>query len=143
MTDGAGPVRGGGGSLEAVSAQLAGISAQNEQLRAQVASGRLTIDPEAAEKAAQAYERAQRRVQRLSRNTDLLLKVQGLGEYHSAVQLSRKFEAKADDGSSGAVALLGRLSDELKEKAELFRQAAKDYTATDDAIAQDLMRGEG
>ncbi|MEU6129072.1 hypothetical protein ABZ805_07855 [Saccharopolyspora sp. NPDC047091] len=145
MTDDAESVRGGGGggSLGAMSARLTGISAQNEQLRAQVASGRLKIDPDAAEKAAQAYEKAQRQVNRLGRNAERLGRITGLGDYDSAVQLSRKFESKACDGTSGALALLTRLADELGEKAELFRQVAKDYALTDDVIAQELRRGEG
>ncbi|MCA1227713.1 hypothetical protein [Saccharopolyspora sp. 6M] len=143
MTDGAGPARGGGGgSLEAVSAQLAGISAQNEQLRAQVASGRLKIDPEAAEKAAQAYEKAQHRLNRLQRNVVALERVAGLGEYATGIQLAKKFQDKAINPEVGATGLLTRLSDELGKKAELFRRAAEEYRNTDESIAADLSRGE-
>ena len=45
-------------------------------------------------------------------------------------------------GVTGAVGLLTQLSDELKDKADMFRQAAKEYAATDESIEQALRRGE-
>ncbi|MCX2733379.1 hypothetical protein OOZ19_24310 [Saccharopolyspora sp. NFXS83] len=133
---------GGGGGWGTIAAQLTGIKTQTEQVRGKVGSGQVTFEPGAAANAAKAYEQAQHRLARLMRNIDALTRVQGLGEYGSATQLAGKFENKAADSTAGAVGLLTQLSDELKDKADMFRQAAKEYAATDESIEQALQRGE-
>ncbi|QIZ34847.1 hypothetical protein [Saccharopolyspora sp. ASAGF58] len=70
-----------------------------------------------------------------------MARVEGLGNYPSAQELAAKFAQKATNGSNGAADLLGQLRDELIRKADLFRQAAKDYVATDEQIGEDLQRG--
>ncbi|WP_243793234.1 hypothetical protein [Saccharopolyspora gloriosae] len=143
MADDQGAVTsGGGGGWGNIAAQLTGIKAQTEQVREKVAAGRLKFDPSAASNAAKAYEQAQQRLTRLTRNIDALSRVQGLGEYGSATQLAGKFESKATDSKTGAVGLLTQLGDELKEKADMFRQAAEEYAATDESIEEALRRGE-
>ncbi|MBB5071203.1 hypothetical protein BJ969_004291 [Saccharopolyspora gloriosae] len=131
-----------GGGWGNISAQLSGISAQTDEVRGKVASGQLKFEPDAAAKAAAAYEKAQMRLARVRRDAERLGRVQGLGEYSSAVQLSRKFEHKAVDPGVGAADLITKLGDELGKRAELFRQAEKDYSSMDESIAEDLSRGE-
>lgn len=112
----------------------------NDQLQQQIESGQLTIDPDAAEKAAKVYEDKADRVDDLGRSANRLNRVEGLGEYRSGQELAKKFEMKAKNGSTGASDLLTALRDELYRKADLFREAAKDYVATDEQIGQDAQR---
>lgn len=113
----------------------------NDQLQQQIESGQLTIDPDAAEKAAKVYEDKADKVSRLAERAVGLNRVDGLGDYSSGQQLAKKFGLKAQNGSTGAADLLGELRDELRRKAGLFRQAAKDYKATDEQVSQDLGKG--
>lgn len=98
------------------------------------------MDPAAAHEAARAYDDAAAEVGELVRSAIQLQQVAGLGSYVSGEQLTRKFALKASNGSTGAADLLAQLRDELQRKAELFRQAARDYRSTDEQIAQDLRR---
>jgi hypothetical protein len=117
------------------------VRAGNDQIQGAIASGQLKMNPESAEKAAKVYEDKADQVFELMKDANKLARVGGLGEYPSAKQLAGKFEAKAADGSSGAVKLLQDLEKELRRKADLFRQAAKDYVATDEQNAHDIGRG--
>lgn len=117
------------------------MKAGNDQIQGAIASGHLKMNPESAEKAAKVYEDKADRVRDLADDANKLARVGGLGEYPSSKELAAKFEAKAADGASGAVKLLKDLERELLRKADLFRQAAKDYVATDEQNAQDLSRG--
>ena len=123
------------------SAAMNDISAGNNWLQGQIESGHLKINPEAAEAGAKVYEEKARRVADLARDADRLQQVSGLGDYASGQQLAQKFGLKARNGKTGAADLLDQCADELRRKADLYRQAAKDYRATDDQIAQDLQRG--
>ncbi|MEV0055782.1 hypothetical protein AB0H34_35450 [Saccharopolyspora shandongensis] len=122
-------------------AALGAIAQQNDQLSQQVSSGQLKMNPDAANKAAEVYERKADEVERLALRADRLSRVEGLGDYRSGQELATKFGQKASNGSTGAADLLRKLTDELRRKADLFRQAAKDYVATDEQIGQDLQRG--
>ncbi|MGI8311193.1 hypothetical protein [Saccharopolyspora hattusasensis] len=122
-------------------AALGAIAQQNDQMSQQVSAGKLKMNPDAANKAAEVYEREADEVERLAMKADGLSRVEGLGEYRSAQELATKFGQKAKNGTTGAADLLRKLADELRRKADLFRQAAKDYVATDEQIGQDLQRG--
>ncbi|QIZ36670.1 hypothetical protein [Saccharopolyspora sp. ASAGF58] len=122
-------------------AALGAIQQQNDQLAQQVSAGKLKMNPDAANKAAEAYEDEAYEVDRLAKQALALGRVEGLGAYRSAQELASKFGRKATNGSTGAADLLGKLRDELLRKADLFRQAAKDYVATDEQISQDLQKG--
>ncbi|MEU5853385.1 hypothetical protein [Saccharopolyspora shandongensis] len=122
-------------------AALGAIAQQNDQMSQQVSSGQLKMNPDAANKAAEVYKSKADEVDRLVQKADALARVEGLGEYGSAQQLAGKFGQKARNGSTGAADLLANLRNELNRKADLFRQAAKDYVATDEQIGEDLKRG--
>jgi hypothetical protein len=122
-------------------AALAAVSAQNDGLQQQISSGQLKMNPDSANKAAAVYEEKAAVVDDLVFQVDELQLVGGLGEYPSSQQLAQKFGQKARNGSTGAADLLGLLADELRRKADLFREAAKDYAATDEQNAQDMQRG--
>ncbi|MER5389820.1 hypothetical protein [Saccharopolyspora sp. NPDC002686] len=123
-------------------AKLDAIKGENDKLGQQISSGQLKMNPEAANKAADVYERKAQDVDDLAQAAVKLNRVEGFGEYDSAQQLAGKFNLKATNGeSTGAADLLGKLRDELIRKADLFREAAKDYVATDDQISEDLQRG--
>ncbi|PKW19431.1 hypothetical protein [Saccharopolyspora spinosa] len=121
-------------------AALGAITQQNDQLAQQISAGKLKMNPDAANKAADAYECAADEVDALAVKANALGRVEGLGEYRSAQELAAKFGQKAV-GPNGSADLLGKLRDELLRKADLFRQAAKDYVATDEQIGQDLQKG--
>ncbi|WP_346074442.1 hypothetical protein, partial [Saccharopolyspora thermophila] len=104
-------------------------------------AGRLKMNPDAANKAADVYERKAEEVDDLAQAALKLVRVEGLGAYGSAQELAAKFGRKATNGSTGAADLLGKLRDELIRKADLYRQAARDYVAADEQIGQDLQRG--
>ncbi|KAA5833399.1 hypothetical protein ABT337_19490 [Saccharopolyspora hirsuta] len=122
-------------------AALGAIRQENNQLSQQISAGRLRMNPESANKAAAVYERMAEDVDDLVQKADALVRVEGLGDYNSGQQLAQKFVLKAKNGSTGAADLLGQLRDELLRKADLLREAAKDYIATDEQIAEDLQRG--
>lgn len=124
----------------AASAAMGGIAADNTWLQGRISAGALSMDPAAAHEAARAYDDAAAEVGELVRSAIQLQQVAGLGSYVSGEQLTRKFALKASNGSTGAADLLAQLRDELQRKAELFRQAARDYRSTDEQIAQDLRR---
>ncbi|WP_223839451.1 hypothetical protein [Saccharopolyspora pogona] len=114
---------------------------QNDQLAQQVSEGKLRMNPDSANKAAEVYKEVAWEVDKLSKKAYQLERVEGLGAYRSAQELATKFGQKATNGVNGAAELLGQLRDELIRKANLFREAAKDYVATDEQIAQDLQMG--
>jgi hypothetical protein len=122
-------------------AALGAIRQENDLLSQQISAGKLKMNPDAANKSAAVYEDEAYEVDRLAKQADGLKRVEGLGAYNSAQQLATKFGMKAANGSTGAADLLGKLRDELIRRADLFRQAAKDYVATDEQIGQDLQRG--
>ncbi|QIZ36288.1 hypothetical protein FDZ84_18415 [Saccharopolyspora sp. ASAGF58] len=122
-------------------AQLGAIRQQNDHLTQQLSEGKLRMNPDSANKAAAVYEREAEEVDRLAKKAFQLERVEGLGEYRSAQELAIKFGQKATNGVNGAAELLGQLRDELLRKADLFREAARDYVASDEQIAQDLRRG--
>jgi hypothetical protein len=122
-------------------AALGAIQGSNAQLQQQVSAGQLKMNPDAANNAAKVYEEKARRVERLSLQASRLGRVGGLGTYRSGTELATKFDQKASNGSTGAADLMRRLADELRRKADLYRQAAKDYVATDERIGQDVERG--
>ncbi|MEV5535522.1 hypothetical protein AB0L13_01590 [Saccharopolyspora shandongensis] len=121
-------------------AALGAIAQQNDQMAQQVSAGKLKMNPDAANKAADVYERKAEEVDDLAQAAAKLGRIEGLGEYHSAQELAAKFGQKAV-GANGSADLLGKLRDELIRKADLFRQSAKDYVATDEQIGEDLQRG--
>src|SRR5262245_21991542 len=94
-------------------AALGAIQQQNDQLSQQVSSGQLKMNPDAANKAAEVYERKADEVERLSRAAMRLNRIEGLGTYNSAQQLATKFGQKASNGSTGAADLLLKLANEL------------------------------
>ena len=100
------------------------------------------MNPEAAEKAAQAHEKASRKAGSLAMRAQRLQYLTGLGDYPSGVQLSQKFKNKTANGSTGAADLLREYADELQRKADLFRQAAQGYQAQEERISGDLNRVE-
>ncbi|MDA3629267.1 hypothetical protein OU415_27815 [Saccharopolyspora sp. WRP15-2] len=122
-------------------AKLDAIKGENDKLGQQISSGQLKMNPEAANKAAKVYRGKMDEVDRLIQKAADLVRLEGFGDYSSAQELRGKFVMKAKNGSTGAFDLLTGLRDELKRKAELFEQAAKDYVATDEQISEDLQRG--
>ncbi|KAA5828454.1 hypothetical protein F1721_28885 [Saccharopolyspora hirsuta] len=135
---------GAGAALGFVGAGVAlgAIKQENDKLGQQISSGQLKLNPDAANKAADVYERKAMQVNQLVRVAAGLDRVGGLGDYSSAQELAAKFGLKATNGEgTGAADLLGALRDELIRKADLFREAARDYVATDEQISEDLQRG--
>ncbi|MER6987812.1 hypothetical protein ABT337_03950 [Saccharopolyspora hirsuta] len=134
---------GAGAALGFVGAGVAlgAIKQENDKLGQQISSGQLKLNPDAANKAAQVYENKADQVDRLIQKAADLTRLGGLGDYSSAQELTGKFVMKAQNGSTGAFDLLTGLREELQRKADLFRQAARDYVATDEQISQDLQRG--
>lgn len=119
---------------------LNAITAGNNQLQQQISSGKLIMNPDAANNAAKAYDNAARTIERLRHDADRLGHVTGLGSYGSGQQLATKFRHKAANGSSGAADLLQQLSQELRRKADLFREACKDYQARDEQVAHHVRK---
>ena len=129
------------GGFEQAAGDLQGIRQSNDQIQQNIASGQLRMNPEAAEKAAQAYEKAASRAQRLARRADRLQQLDGLGAYPSGKQLAEKFRLKASNGETGAADLMRKFSDELQRKADLFRQAARAYQEQEHQVSEDLKKG--
>ncbi|WP_438387816.1 hypothetical protein [Actinopolyspora saharensis] len=123
------------------SAALGEISKENSWIEQQIAGGGLSMEPAAADSAAKVYEEKAEKANRLARIADGLQQVSGLGDYPSGRQLMNKFSQKAKNGSTGASDLLIQFADELRRKADLFRQAKEKYVATDEQISSDLNRG--
>ncbi|WP_026448919.1 hypothetical protein [Actinopolyspora mortivallis] len=120
---------------------LGAIQQENVWIRRQIAAGGLSMEPSAADQAAAVYEREAEEAKKLADAAEGLQQVPGLGDYPSGRQLAAKFGSKAGNGSTGAADLLQQFADELKRKAELFREAKKNYQATDEQISGDLGRG--
>ena len=129
------------GGFAAAKEGLKAVSGQTGWINSQVGAGKLALNPEAAEKAAKRCEEEIRQLRILQRQTDQMVRVQGLGNYPDGEQLAKRFSDKAGDSSAGAVALIRQLMEELQKQADAFRAAAKDYRATDEQNADDLRRG--
>ena len=130
------------GGFEQAAGDLQGIRQSNDQIQQNIASGQLRMNPEAAEKAAQAYEKASERASALVMRADQLTRLTGLGNYPSAQQLTEKFRNKAANGSTGAADLMSQYADELQRKADLFRKAAEAYRSQEEHISEGLNRVE-
>ncbi|MER7010890.1 hypothetical protein ABT324_05625 [Saccharopolyspora sp. NPDC000359] len=122
-------------------AGLAAVSGQTQWISSQVGAGKLSLDPEVAERAAKRCDDEVEALQDLWRTAQALRTVKGLGDYPDGQQLAKRFQDKAADGDSGALKLIRDMQDELKKQAQAFRDAAKDYRATDEQNADDLRRG--
>lgn len=120
---------------------LQGIRQGNDQMQQQISGGQLRMQPDAAEKAAKAYEKASSKARHLVQKAGSLQQLNGLGAYPSGQQLSQKFLHKASNGQTGAADLMRQFADELQRKADLFRQAAQAYRAQEEHIAGDLKKG--
>ncbi|SDK16508.1 hypothetical protein SAMN04487905_11250 [Actinopolyspora xinjiangensis] len=122
-------------------AALQSIRDENSWIQQQISGGGLSMEPQAADKAAEVYLREAGKVDELIDAAIGLQQVPGLGAYTSGQQLAAKFGNKARNGSNGAADLLEQFADELRRKADLFKQAKKNYQATDEQAADDLRRG--
>jgi len=129
------------GGFEQAAGDLQGIRQSNDQIQQNIASGQLRMNPEAAEKAAQAYEKAARKATILVTRATHLQQLHGLGDYPSGKQLTEKFKNKAANGHTGAADLMRQFSDELQRKADLFRQAAHAYREQEEQISENLKKG--
>lgn len=131
-----------GAAIAGFGRSVAGLQAlrkQTDEFEKGLSEGRFTVNPEAAHKAARAYEDAASQVSSLSRKVMRLNRVDGLGEYNSARVLAAKFGQKAD-GANGAADLLSQLKDEMLRKAELLKVAARDYATTNSEISEEFKR---
>ena len=132
---------GGEGGFAAAAQGLNQVRSQTQWINQQVGAGKLALDPEVAERAAKRVEEEIGELAKLLMDADQLGHVVGLGNYPDGQQLARRFIDKATDPNSGAIALVKELQQVLREQAQAFRSAAKDYRATDDQIAEDMQRG--
>ncbi|GAA4612945.1 hypothetical protein [Saccharopolyspora hordei] len=117
------------------------VAAQTQWVNQQVGAGMLSLEPEAAEKAAKHCEDEIRELQQLFREAQAINRVTGLGDYPDGQQLAKRFEDKATDPTAGALTLVRQMQDELQKMADAYRAAAKDYRAIDEQHAQDIQRG--
>ncbi|MEV0052271.1 hypothetical protein AB0L88_28345 [Saccharopolyspora shandongensis] len=120
---------------------LKAISGRTQWINQQVGSGKLSLDPDVADKAAKRCEEEIRELARLLRDSDQITRLSGLGNYPDGQQLTQRFVDKASAPGAGALDLVRQLQDELQKQADAFRAAAKDYRATDEQISDDLQRG--
>lgn len=122
-------------------AALGAAKQQTAWVNEQVGSGQLRMNPEAAESAAKHCEASALEVTKLARDYYQIERVAGLGDYDSAKELVHHFEQKANQSGSGAFDLLTQLRDEMRNQADAFRNAAKDYRAQEEQIADDFGKG--
>ncbi|MGW3467240.1 hypothetical protein ACWDKQ_01910 [Saccharopolyspora sp. NPDC000995] len=120
---------------------LKAISSRTQWINQQVGSGKLSLDPDVADKAAKRCEEEIDALGVLLQNAAALRTVKGLGNYPDGQQLAQRFQDKATGGQAGALQLIRDMQEELKKQADAFRGAAKDYRATDEQNADDLRRG--
>ncbi len=125
------------GAREALGA--AGV--QTSQLKEQVSSGALRIDPQVALDAAKYCREQADKVQQLWGEYRKIANLEGLGDYDTSTQLTHHFTEKAKQEDGGALVLLRDLGKEMIAQAELFEEAAKDYESRDEQIAGDLGKG--
>ncbi|QIZ36086.1 hypothetical protein [Saccharopolyspora sp. ASAGF58] len=129
------------GGFAAAKEGLKAIGGQTQWINQQVGAGKLMLDPEVAEKAAKRCDEEIDALNELYDNAAALQRVTGLGNWPDGKQLAQRFQDKATDGSAGALPLIRELQKELAKQAQAFRDAAKDYRATDEQNADDLRRG--
>lgn len=131
----------GSAGFAGAKAGLGAISQQTQWMSQQVSAGKLALDPEAAEAAAKHCEDEIRELAKLARDAQQLSQLKGLGDYPSGQYLTESFKNKAQSGGAGAMDLIREMQEKLKDQAEAFRAAAKDYRATDEQIADDMQGG--
>ncbi|QGK70890.1 hypothetical protein GIY23_16430 [Allosaccharopolyspora coralli] len=120
---------------------LGAAGAKTSQLKEQVASGALRIDPQVALEAAKYCRDQAEEVQFLLEDYRQIANLEGLGDYDTSVALTHHFTQKAKQDEGGALALLDSLQREMIEQAKLFEEAAKDYESRDEQIGADLGKG--
>ncbi|MFR9730175.1 hypothetical protein ACL03H_13170 [Saccharopolyspora sp. MS10] len=132
---------GADGGFAAAAEGLRAVRSQTQEINQQVSAGMLALDPEVAERAAQRVEGEIRELSVILMRANQLNRLEGLGDYPDGEQLAQRFIDKATHPQAGAIAMVREMQKILLEQAQAFRDAAKDYRATDDQIAQDLQRG--
>ncbi|SFS53320.1 hypothetical protein [Saccharopolyspora flava] len=119
---------------------LKAVSGQTQWINSQVSAGKLALDPEVAERAAKRCEEEGDELTKLINEARAITRVSGLGDYKPGAQLAQRFEDKAE-GEAGALKLIRDMQAELDKQAAAFREAAKQYRATDEQNADDFRRG--
>jgi hypothetical protein len=129
------------GGFAGAQAGLGAVRQQTQWVNQQVGAGKLALNPEAAEAAAKHCEAEIEALGNLYRDSYILGRLTGLGDYPSGKELKQRFVDKATDKDAGALHLIRQMQEELQNQADAFRAAAKDYRATDEEIAHGFQRG--
>jgi hypothetical protein len=117
-------------------AGLAGLQQQSANLRAAVDGGQLFINPDSAQKAAQACRdyrdqlfSCALRAQQMSRRLDF-------GRCTEGTALSTKFADKAQGGPNSAVEVLQNAAAVLENMAQTYEDAGRAYQHSEETNAQ-------
>ncbi|MGW1679056.1 hypothetical protein [Saccharopolyspora sp. NPDC002376] len=126
--------------MESFAAGASALAGQAQGLRAAVDSGKLVMEPEAAEELAKFYEDKADDVRDKRRRTDRLVASGAFGDCFTGHQLEEKFRQKVVADEVGLVAILGKVEEILRNMAQAYRDSARDMANTDDEHSRNLNR---
>ncbi|WP_433871511.1 hypothetical protein [Saccharopolyspora sp. CA-218241] len=132
---------GGGAGFAGAAIGLKAVAAERDWIGKAVGAGKLALEPDAAENAAKHCEDEARELTKMLRDADMITRLSGLGDYPDGQELTQRFVDKASAGGTGAIPLLRQMISELESLARSYRDAARDYQATEEKITEDLQRG--
>jgi hypothetical protein len=117
-------------------AGLAGLQQQSANLRAAVDGGQLFINPDSAQKAAQACRDYADHLRKLAGNAQQLAVRQNFGNCGEGHALSTKFANKAQGGSNSAWDVLTSAVDIVENLAKTYEDAGRAYQHAEEGNAQ-------
>ncbi|GDY32200.1 hypothetical protein [Gandjariella thermophila] len=117
-------------------AGLANLQQQSVNLRAAVDGGQLFINPDSAQKAAQACHDYANQLRRFARRAQQLARRQNFGDCAEGNALSAKFANKAQGGPNSAWDVLNKAAQIVENLASTYEDAGRAYQQAEETNSQ-------
>lgn len=116
------------------------LSQQAQGLRAAVDAGHVVMDPDSSTRLADFYEGKADDLQQETRRTNELIAWNSYGDCHIGRAMEKKMADKIEAPGTGAIAILRRMEQTLREMAAAVRDSARETRNTDEENARELGR---
>ncbi|MDA3625056.1 hypothetical protein [Saccharopolyspora oryzae] len=133
--------------MEGLAAGASALAGQAQGLRAAVDSGKLVMNPEAAEAVAKVYEDKAENFNRHLRDANQLVVNSVYGDCNIGRELERKFNEKVrgpgggqGQDAAGLIPILRKMQEILKNMAQAYRDSAREIQGRDEEHARELKR---
>ncbi|MGI8309772.1 hypothetical protein [Saccharopolyspora hattusasensis] len=126
--------------MEGLAAGASALAGRAEGLRAAVDNGQLVMDPEAAERVARVYAEKADDILFEIQDVERLIARDAYGNCFIGRQMDKKMADKIEHPEFGAVPILQKMEQILRNIAQAYRDSARDMQNTDDDRAHDLRK---